>query len=141
MPHSNSYRRAATTSLLCLCLAPVGAQAQEKGVLWETSSQAEIPGMPMKLPPVTGQHCAKEDWSEAPPAGDPSQHCKNTNFNRTPDKLTWSVVCENPPMTGAGVLNFSGTDAYTGTVQFKTADKNIHVSLTGKKIGTCDNPQ
>lgn len=141
MPHSNTYLWAATSSLLCLVLAPVAAQVQEKGVLWETSSQAEIPGMPMKMPPVTGQHCAKKDWSEAPPSGDPSQHCKNTNFNRTPSKLTWSVICEDPPMTGEGELNFNGADSYAGTIQFKTADKSIHVSLTGKKIGTCDNPQ
>ena len=141
MPHSSNCLRAATTSLLCLFLAPVGAQAQETGVLWETSSQADVPGMPMKLPPVTGQHCAKADWSEAPQSGDPSQHCQNTDFKRTANKLTWSVVCENPPMTGEGELNFSGTDAYAGTVQFKTADKSIHVNLTGKKIGTCDNPQ
>ena len=97
--------------------------------------------MPTKLAPITGQHCAKEDWSEAPQAGDPSQHCKNTNFNRTASKLTWSVVCENPPMTGEGELNFNGADSYTGTIQFKSADTSIKVNLTGKKIGTCDNPK
>ena len=131
-----------TTALLCFALAPVGVQAQEKGILWEQSSQAEIPGMPMNVPPITMQNCMKEDWASAPlAAGDPSQQCKNTDFKREGNKLTWAVACENPPMTGVGELTFSGADSYTGAVQFKTADKSIRVNLTGKKIGSCDNPQ
>jgi hypothetical protein len=136
--------RTITTALLCFALTPVGAQAQaqEKGILWEQSSQAEIPGMSVNVPAITMQHCMKEDWASAPEAaGDPSQHCKNTDFKREGNKLTWAVVCENPPMTGAGELTFDGADSYAGAVQFKTADKTIRVNLTGKKIGTCDNPQ
>ncbi len=142
MPHSNSCRWVATTSLLCIIFASVGAQAQEKGILWEQTTKAEVPGTTVQVPPITMKHCMREDWTEAPQAaGDPSQSCKSTNFSRSGDKLTWSVVCEKPPMTGEGEITFSGSDSYTGQVQFKTASSNMKVSLTGKKVGTCDNPQ
>ncbi|MGH8252091.1 MAG: DUF3617 domain-containing protein [Steroidobacteraceae bacterium] len=132
-------RLAAAASLLCLVIAP--AQAQEKGELWETTSQAQIKGSPMQMPAIFGQHCAKKDWTQAPASGDPSQHCKNTDFNRSGDKATWSVVCDNPPMTGQGELTFNGPDAYAGVLRFQTDQMNMEVNMTGKKIGTCDNPQ
>ena len=142
MRYLNSGHWATTTSVVCFALASAAAHAQEKGILWEQSSEAEIPGMTMKVPPITMQHCMKEDWASAPEAaGDPSQQCRNTGFKREGNKLSWAVVCENPPMTGAGELTFSGADSYTGAVQFKTADKSIRVNLTGKKIGSCDNPE
>lgn len=142
MLHSNSCRLAVTTSLVCLVLAPVGVWAQEKGILWEQTTQAEVPGTTVQVPPITMKHCMKENWAEAPQAaGDPSHTCKNTNFNRSSNRLTWSVVCENPPMTGEGEITFTGSDSYTGVVQFKSADTAMQVSLTGKKIGSCDNPQ
>ncbi len=141
MAHSDSCRWAATTSLLCLVLTPIAAQSQEKGELWETMSRLQMPGVPMDAQPIKGQHCAKKNWSEPPQSGDPSQQCKNTDFSRTADKATWSVVCENPPMTGEGEIKFNGTDSYAGTVEFKAGGTRMRMELTGKKIGTCDNPQ
>jgi hypothetical protein len=132
-------RVAAAASLLCFTVPP--ATAQEKGELWDTTSQAVVEGSPMKLPPISGKTCAKKDWAEAPPSGDPSQHCKNTNFNRTGNKLTWSVVCENPPMSGDGELTFDSADSYTGVLLFNTGEHKMRVNMTGKKIGSCDNPE
>jgi hypothetical protein len=139
MLNSWSGRLVAATALPFIVLAP--AAAQEQGVLWETTSQAVIEGSPMKMPVVSGQHCAKEDWAEAPQSGDPSQHCQNTNFNRSGNKLTWSVVCDNPPMSGQGELTFNGSDSYTGVLEFKSGQMNMKVNMTGKRVGVCDNPQ
>lgn len=141
MLNSRSGRLAAAASLLCLVLAPAAAQAQEQGELWETTSQTVIAGSPMKMPAITGQHCAKRGWNQAPASGDPSQHCQNKDFNRSGNKATWNVVCENPPMTGHGELTFNGTDSYAGVLELKTDQMNMRVNMTGKKIGTCDNPQ
>ena len=44
------------------------AQAQDpvKGVLWETTAQASIPGMPAKMPAYTAKYCSKEEWTQPP---------------------------------------------------------------------------
>lgn len=137
----NTIRFAAIGGALVAAFAMGGAGAQEQGVLWETTSQAEIEGSPMKMPAITGQFCAKADWTQAPAAGDPSQHCQNTNFNRSGNKVTWSVVCDNPPMNGEGEITFAGDDSYAGLLKFHTGDMSMRVNMTGRKIGVCDNPQ
>jgi hypothetical protein len=137
----NRYAFAPLGAAVIAALAMGAATAQEQGVLWETTSQAEIEGSPMKMPAISGKHCAKADWTEAPPAGDPSQQCQNTNFNRSGNKLTWSVVCENPPMSGDGELTFESADSYAGVLNFNTGDMKMRVNMTGRKVGVCDNPQ
>ena len=129
----------AAAALLGFVITP--ATAQEKGELWETTSQTSIEGSPMKMPAISGKHCAKKDWTEAPAAGDPSQQCQNTNINRSGNKLTWSVACENPPMSGDGEITFDGEDSYTGLLKFKSGQMNMQVNMTGRKIGVCDNPR
>jgi hypothetical protein len=140
-PQVKSIRIAAIGAALVAAFAMASAGAQEQGHLWETTSQAEIEGSPMKMPAISGKHCAKQDWAEAPPAGDPSQHCQNKDVNRSGNKLTWSVVCENPPMSGDGELTFDGDDSYTGFLNFNTGDLKMRVAMTGRKVGVCDNPQ
>lgn len=54
-------------------------------------------------------------------------------------KVTWNVTC--PDMTGVGEITRDGTDAYTGTIKFASAQGGMTVNLTGKKVGECDNPQ
>ena len=135
-----SGRLGAACTLLLVASAP--ARAQEQGILWETTAQTSIAGMPMQMPVVTDKSCTKQEWSQAPATNvDPTQNCKNTSYNRTGDKVTWTVACENPPMTGEGELTFSGTDSYTGVITMQASGMNMQVNLTGKKIGTCDNPQ
>jgi hypothetical protein len=43
-------------------------------------------------------------------------------------------------MTGQGEITYEGTDAYTGTIKYTSSEGNMTINLTGKKIGTCDNP-
>jgi hypothetical protein len=51
------------------------------------------------------------------------------------------MACDNPPMTGDGEINFTGTDAYTGMFTMHAPQFDMKINLTGKKIGTCDNPK
>jgi autotransporter-associated beta strand protein len=132
---------AATAAACLLGCVVMPATAQEKGELWETTSQAVIPGSSVKVPAISGQTCAKKDWTEGPASGDPSQHCQNRDFNRSGNKVTWKVVCENPPMNGEGELTFSDANNYTGALRFNSGDTHMQVVMTGKKIGSCDNPK
>jgi len=135
-----SYRVLAAASLAVVPFAQ--ASAAEQGVLWETTAQAELIGMPMKLPAYTGQFCSKETWSKPPETSkDSSENCRTTSFNQTPAKITWTMACDSPPMTGDGEINFNGTDAYTGVMNMNSDQMNMRVNMTGRKIGTCENPE
>jgi hypothetical protein len=44
-------------------------------------------------------------------------------------------------MTGTGEIVYSGTDSYTGTIHFVSAEGNMTINLSARKVGTCDHPQ
>lgn len=135
-----SCRVLAAASLAAVPFTQAGAA--EQGILWETTAQAEIVGMPMKMPAYTAKSCSKETWTKPPEtSGDSSQNCRTTSFDQTAGKITWTMVCDSPPMTGDGEVTFNGTDAYSGFVNMKSEQMTMRVNMTGRKIGTCDNPQ
>lgn len=133
-----SGRVAAAVSLVFMALAPVFA-ADPPGVLWQTTSQMVMEGMPFSPPPTTLKICTAKDWNQPPPGGDPT--CVNTNFQRTGNKATWTFRCSGEmPMTGTGEMNFAEDGAYTGEMNATAEGMTIKIKLTGKKIGTCDKP-
>lgn len=139
-PSQVSFRTLAAASLVAFAAAPAGAQ--EQGILWETTAQAEIVGMPVKMPAYTAKSCSKETWTKPPEtSGDSSQNCRTTSFDQTPGKITWTMVCDSPPMTGDGEITFNGTDAYSGFVNMNSEQMTMRVNMSGRKIGTCDNPE
>ena len=117
--------------------AGAGAQAR-KGGLWETTSQMSMDGMPMRMPTNTAKVCSAKEWTE-PPGG--RKDCKSSNMVVEGSKVTWDVACTGPTMTGHGEITRDGANAYSGTITFASAQGNMTVKVTGKKIGECDNPQ
>jgi len=116
--------------------------ATQQGELWETTVQASVPGMPVNMPPYKAKLCKKKEWTQPPQTSqDPNQNCKATEFNRTGDKLSWKLACDNPPMTGEGELTFNGTDSYEGQFTMHADQFNMQMHLSGKKIGACDSPE
>jgi hypothetical protein len=131
-------RLAAATALVLLALAPAHAD-DPPGVLWETSSQMVMEGMPMAMPAQTMRMCAAKEWKKPPPGGDPS--CVNSDFARAGNKVTWTMQCGGQmPMTGTGEITFETEDSYKGAIKATADGMNMTIKLTGKKIGTCDNP-
>jgi len=143
----NSNRTPARRALAAACismLATTAAVAEDavEGELWETTAQASVPGIPVNMPAYKGKLCQKKEWTQPPDTNnDPNQNCKATNFIRTETKISWTMVCDNPPMTGEGEINFSGPDAYTGVFTMHAPQVDMQINLTGKKIGTCENPK
>jgi hypothetical protein len=133
-------RLVAATSLVYLAIAPIRAAEEPPGLLWETTSQMVMDGMPMKMPAQKLKICAAREWTRPPDGGDPS--CVTSNFKKDGAKATWTVQCTGEmKMTGVGEMTFEGTDSYNGSVKF-TAEggMNMTVNLSGQKIGTCDKP-
>lgn len=143
----NTKRIAARRALAAACISILAATAAvaddaEQGELWETTAQASVPGMPVNMPAYKAKLCQKKEWTTPPEtSNDPNQNCHSTNFNHTGSKISWTMVCDNPPMTGEGEINFTGTDAYTGMFTMHAQQLDLQINLTGKKIGTCENPK
>jgi hypothetical protein len=122
--------------------APARADAPAAGELWETTAQASVPGVPVQMKPYTAKICQKKEWTQ-PPQTDPNSgdNCRTTDFARAGDTLTWKMACASPPMTGEGQIIFKGSDAYEGEFTMKSEQFEMHMALSGKKVGACDNPQ
>ena len=136
-----SMGRLAAAAALALVPVHLPALAAERpGVLWETTSQMAMPGMPMQMAPQTQKVCSPKTWTKPPPGGDKS--CVVSDYKMVGSKATWKMQCSGQmPMQRTGELNFEGSDAYTGAIQATGQGMNLTIKLAGKKVGTCDNPQ
>jgi len=139
-PWHRSAGPLAAAAIAFLALAPASAD-EPTGILWESTTQMVMEGLPFSPPPMKLQFCAKAQWSRPPVASDPSQNCKTENMQQTATSATWTMACEDPPMTGEGEIRFTGADAYEGEVRMTGEEMNMTMKLAGKKIGTCNNPQ
>jgi hypothetical protein len=128
----------AAGTLLLLALTPVRA-ADPPGILWQTTSQMVMEGMPMAMPPTTLKVCMAREMTQPPPGGD--QSCVNTDFQRSGNRATWKMQCSGQmPMTGTGEMTFDAQGNYTGAINATADGMSMTIKLSGKKIGTCDNP-
>lgn len=134
-------RPALAVTVLALCLPRVlMAEPPAKGDLWQVSTKMSMEGMPMEMPTQTAKYCAAKHWTK-PPAGDnPRQKCVRSESRMSGSKFTWTESCESPAMTGRGEITRQGNDAYSGTIQYSSAQGNMTIKLSGRKIGECDNP-
>ena len=136
---ASTARLAAAASLVLLPIAPARA-ADPPGVLWETTSQVAMPGMPMQMPSQMQKVCSAKTWTKPPPGGDKS--CVASDYKMVGNKATWKMQCSGQmPMQGTGEMTFEGPDRYSGAIRATSQGTDMTIKLAGKKIGTCDNPQ
>jgi len=130
---------AAASLAFLLVLGPVRA-ADPAGVLWETTSQMAMAGMPMQMPARTTKVCLAKKWTKPPPGGDKS--CVSSDYKMVGNKATWTMQCSGQmPMQGTGEMTFEGSDSYGGAIQATAQGMNMTIRLSGKRVGTCDDPQ
>lgn len=128
----------AVGTLLLFALTPVRADAP--GVLWQTTSQMVMEGMPFSPPPMTLEICKSSQWTRPPPPPR-GQTCTQSNFQRTGNKISWDQVCTGEmDMIGHGEITFDGPDSYRGTITSTAEGVTMTINLSGKKKGTCDKP-
>ena len=133
-----SGRLMAATRFILLLAVSARADAP-LGVLWETTSQMVMEGMPTAMPPTTLKVCTAREWKRPPPGGDKT--CVTSDFKRVGNKATWTMQCSGEmPMKGTGEMTFNGDDSYTGAIKATAEGMNMTIKLSGKKIGTCDKP-
>jgi hypothetical protein len=133
-----SGRLLAASSFLLVVLAP--ARADAPGVLWQSTSQVVMEGMPFSPPPNTVKFCAARD-SNQPPPSPPGQECTVSNLQRSGNKVTWDTQCTGQMnSTGHGEITYDSADSYTGFIALSAEGTSMKINLSGKKVGECDKP-
>jgi hypothetical protein len=131
---------------LCVPLAMPAAADPSKMQpgLWEITSEVDMPGMPMKLPPQTMQHCYTaadlEQGKNAVPQSQQS-NCKVTDYKIDGNTATWEMECTGPtPMHGTGTMTTDAT-SYSGSMHSVMQGPNGNTEMTthwhAKRIGAC----
>jgi hypothetical protein len=112
--------------------------APVKGDLWQVTSKMTGAGMP-NMPGQVTQVCAEKVWTHLP-QGNNQYKCKRANFEMMGDTATWTEHCQSPQMMGKGKITRQGTDAYTGSIKFDSAQGSMTIKFDGQRVGECENP-
>ena len=126
-----------------LLALPALAAGPQKAGNWQTTIEVDIPGMPMKMPPVTTTVCLTKEDVETPqkslPKASRDSNCAVSDYKTEGNTVSWKVKCEGKtPMTGSGEMTFDG-DSYTGSMHLKMAeDREMSMKYSGKWLGTCE---
>ena len=120
-----------------VCSGSVFADINMKEGLWEITTQMEMPGMPMQLPPQIRNKCiTKKDM--VPQKTEPDQNCKWLKKDIKGDTVVWKAVCQ----TDEGPVEFNGKVTYKGktfdgVLIMKQSDMEITNKMSGRWIGKC----
>ena len=114
------------------------AIGQGNGDLWQVTSQMSMVGLPFQMPAQTQQVCSARNWTTAPAGNGPDQTCRNTDFSMSGNTANWKITCQSPPSTGVGQITRNGDDAYSGSIKFASAQGEMTINLTGRRVGSCD---
>ncbi len=107
---------------------------------WEITTEIEMPGMPMKMPPMTHTQClTKEDL--VPQSSQSGDECKITNVEVSGDAVTWVMQCKGQggETKGTGEIIYSGT-SFKGTIKMIMVQSNMQMTsnIKGSRIGNCN---
>ena len=75
---ASTGRLAAAAALVFVAALQAALAADPPGVLWETTSQVSMAGMPTQMAAQTQKVCAAKTWTKPPPGGDKS--CVATDY-------------------------------------------------------------
>lgn len=135
-------------AMVALSAAAVAAPDMQPGQ-WAITTTMEIPGMPMKMPPMTIKQClTKEDIipKQSSNMGSMSKNspCAVKNVATEGNKVIWDVECkgQRQQMQGHGEVTYHGT-TMEGTVTVTVVipgqgTRKMIMHMTGKRIGACE---
>src|SRR4028118_380906 len=121
-------------------VTPAGAaENPQKPGKWKISMQMEMPGMPIKLPPVNFEMCVTEEDLKDPQKSvpnDPKSDCKVGDYAVDGNTVTWTVNCPKQKMTGNGEITFTD-DSCTGSMKMNVGEQEMKTKYSGKWLGAC----
>ena len=111
--------------------------------LWEISTEMEMPGMPMVMPPVTTQQCmTKKDL--VPKGQEGSGACEVSDLIQNGNSVSWKMKCRQDGglMTSQGKITYSGS-TFQGTTSTQMSGIGVEgvgdmsVKMKGRRLGPC----
>jgi hypothetical protein len=133
---------AVVLSFAAVC-SHAAAQSPMRPGNWETTMEMDMPGMPMKMPPMKNTRCVTQQEIDSPNRGLPSgpqknpNDCKITDYKQSGNTVSWNVACSGQqPMTGSGELKFNN-DAYDGVIKMMMNQQQMTMKMAGKRLGDC----
>jgi hypothetical protein len=135
------FRNFALFVIVCALVVPAYAAGPAKAGKWQTTMEMEMEGMPMKMPPVTTTHCITKEQADsaesAIPKNDRQTGCTFSDVKVDGGTISWKMTCEKQGMTGTGTVTYA-EDSYTGKMDMKVRDRDMHMKYAGKYLGACD---
>jgi hypothetical protein len=129
----------------CVVAFGVAASAQapkspQKPGKWQMKMEMDMPGMPMKMPAITTEHCVTEedlaDPQKAVPKADPKSDCRVADYKVTGNTVSYTVDCPKSQTSGSGEMTYAG-DSFTGVMKMKVEQQEMSSKFSGKWLGTC----
>jgi Protein of unknown function (DUF3617) len=134
----------AALAVLVFVLPASAEGSPQKAGKWQVKMEMEIPGMPVKIPPVTTEIClTEEDLKDpakaVPGAGDPKRNtdCKVGDYKVDGKTVSWTMECPKQNTKGVGEVTFSD-NSYTGTMKMTVGEQEMSAKYSGKWLGTCE---
>ena len=129
-----SYLVGATACLSLGSLA--GFAAQATGDQWQVTPVMSMQGVSIPMPPQ--QVCSPQQWTQPPAGSGPDPTCVNSNFAMSANgTATWTITSQNPPSTGTGEITRMGANAWTGAINFMSAQGAMTINLSATRSGAC----
>lgn len=132
----------AVAAVLALGVAG-SAQAQkspQKAGKWRHTMQMEMANSPVKMPPVTFEHCVTEEDLKDPQKAipsDPKSQCKIGDYKIADNTVSWTMDCPKQKMKGEGKLTYTD-DSYTGVMKMNVGEQQMTMKYSGTFLGACD---
>jgi hypothetical protein len=123
--------------LACVLLAlpSFHAAAANDGVLWEITSQMNMPGMPAGMGARTNRICQGDDPERQ--QGKERSDCKITDKKTSATRTQITMACKDGTMTIDQTYNAARTE-FKGVMTMKSSKGNFTVNTSGRKVGNCD---
>ena len=122
---------------LAAALPALAADGMKPGN-YEYTTKMEMPGMPFAMPPMTSQHCLKQEDIDKNKQydSDKSKDCEVKNLKQAPGKTTFDMACKDGT---TGNAEYNVTDnGMTGKTNMKTKEgQAMTMNITAKRLGDC----
>ncbi len=127
--------------LVCSLVGSAFAAGPAKAGKWQSTMEMSMEGMPMKMPPITSTHCITKEQAESADSAIPKSQkdsaCTFSDVKVDGNTVSWKMTCEKQQMTGTGTVTYS-SDSYTGSMDVKAGEREMHFKYSGKYLGACD---
>lgn len=143
MRKSLPYAFALAVAVLFMLPARAAEAHPGKPGRWQIKMEMEIPGMPVKMPPITHEICLTEEDMQNPdkavPGNDPKKKtdCKVNDYKVDGNTVSWTIECPKQETKGVGQVTYDG-DSYSGWLKMTVRDQEMKTKYSGKWLGTCE---